>query len=173
MDGAISDDLATPRVLGLLDESLRTDLDLVALTVVLDASRSLTGIDLVTAATSSRDEAEADPAIDDLVARRENDVGSTPSWSVGVRTGTDGASTGSESARQARAFAHADQLRTSSATSTASSSPTPPPAPRGSAPRCCEGLNKRAGSASPRAAPHIARLAPPPGGASPGLGGNR
>jgi cysteinyl-tRNA synthetase len=102
IDAAISDDLATPKVLALFDEALRSDLDPRSLVVVLDAVRTLTGIDLLAAAaTTGHGSAAAaaaaaaaaddlDPAertaIDDLVARRE-------------------------AARAARDFALADQLR--------------------------------------------------------------
>jgi len=79
VDAAISDDLATPKVLALLDETLRSDLDADGLIVVLEAVRSVTGIDLVAAAAASAsatpDDDDLDPvergAIDDLVARRE------------------------------------------------------------------------------------------------------
>jgi cysteinyl-tRNA synthetase len=91
IDAAISDDLATPRVLALVDEALRSDLSPAGLVVVLDAVRSLTGIDLLAAATASAGVShDLDPAertaIEDLVARRDD-------------------------ARQARDFALADQLR--------------------------------------------------------------
>jgi cysteinyl-tRNA synthetase len=100
IDAAISDDLATPKVLALLDEALRRDLDPRSLVVVLDAVRTLTGIDLLAAAAATGPGSAAaaaaaaaddlDPAertaIDDLVARRE-------------------------AARAARDFALADQLR--------------------------------------------------------------
>lgn len=91
MDAAISDDLATPKVLALLDESLRSDLSREGLVAVLESVRSMTGIDLLAAATASVvAEDDLDPAvtqaIEELVARRE-------------------------AARLARDFALADQLR--------------------------------------------------------------
>jgi cysteinyl-tRNA synthetase len=97
LDAAISDDLATPKVLALLDETLRGNAGAGAgsgsggAAVVLDAFRSLTGIDLLAAAAAPADAGDdLDPAsraaIDELVGRREQ-------------------------ARQARDFALADQVR--------------------------------------------------------------
>jgi cysteinyl-tRNA synthetase len=91
MDAAISDDLATPKVLALLDEALRTSTAPEGLVGVLEAVRSLTGVDLLAAATAAIDgDDDLDPAstqaIEDLVAQRE-------------------------AARGARDFALADRLR--------------------------------------------------------------
>jgi cysteinyl-tRNA synthetase len=91
IDAAISDDLATPRLLAILDETLRTDMSSSGLAVVLDTVRSLTGIDLLYDPTAPADIGDdLDPAeraaIDELVARRED-------------------------ARRARDYALADQLR--------------------------------------------------------------
>lgn len=93
MDAAISDDLATPRILAILDGALRSDLDEPSLLTVLDCVRSLTGIDLIAAAAAagaSSGPGEADgataQAIEEVVARRE-------------------------AARRARDFALADELR--------------------------------------------------------------
>jgi cysteinyl-tRNA synthetase len=91
IDDAVSEDLATPKVLAILDETLASHLSPRDVVVVLDTVRALTGIDLLAAATDPTDvDADLDPAeratIEELVARREN-------------------------ARRARDYALADQIR--------------------------------------------------------------